>query len=243
VAVVEASRFFEPVNGNVLNDPRVKLFVEDGRTYLKYSEKKYDVIISEPSNPWVAGVANLFTSEYYATVKKRLSPSGVFCQWIQFYELSNDTLNAMLNTMADHFKNISLFFYNGDLICVASDQPLVMQDGRRVPERLSRDDVKKTMEKIQINNGFDLFVGYLASFPEDAAIYASHQRNTDDNLWLEFRAPLEMYRNVVPQIQALPPDVIFDRCCRWFFPGTPRDNVALGLAESIGKLRPGRYSA
>lgn len=236
-AVLEASPFFESVNDNVLADPRVHVHVEDGRTFLKYRKDIYDVIISEPSNPWIAGIGSLFTTEFYGDVKRRLSPDGVFCQWIQDYEVSDETRNAMLNTLADVFPSIHLFHQKGDLIVVASNGPVRVAP----PELAKRHDlpgVKKTLGRLNIKTPFEFFIGYLASFPEDRPLYASPYRNTDDNLWLEFRAPLEMYRGASATLSPLPPALVFERFRALLFDGMPADGLALGLAEALYQLRP-----
>src|SRR5207245_1024565 len=87
-AVVEASHFFDHVNHAPTRDPRVRLHIGDGRNFLFQSPDRFDVIISEPSNPWITGVSNLFTAEYWHMAHGRLAPGGVFCQWAQLYEMS-----------------------------------------------------------------------------------------------------------------------------------------------------------
>src|SRR5437660_6014723 len=80
-AAVAASRYFEHVNNRPLADPRLRLIIDDARTYLSVSPKRYDLIVSEPSHPWVPGVANLFTREFFALGRERLNDEGVFLQW------------------------------------------------------------------------------------------------------------------------------------------------------------------
>ncbi len=236
-AILETAPYFASANNNVLNDARVHVRIEDGRTFLKYRPERYDVIISEPSNPWVVGVASLFTREFYRSVKERLNDGGVFCQWIQDYELSAETRNGMLNTLADEFPYIHLFDQRGDLIAVASAQPLFF-DSALIKKRLDETAIKASLKKINVANAFDLFLGYLASFPADRTLYPAAARNTDDNHWLEFRAPLEMYGGIAPGAHPLGMDVLFERIQTLMFPSLSLPQVAHGLAVSIGKLRP-----
>lgn len=240
-AVMEAGRYFEYINNNVLTDPRVKVFLEDGRTFLKYQANKFDVIISEPSNPWVAGVSSLFTSEYYQIVRSRLSPEGVYCQWIQLYELSNETMNGMLNTLAQNFANVILLVNQGDLICLASQVPLKVKDAQQLARILRRPDVKKTLEDINITSEYDLFLGYCGSLPEDNAYFASDVTNNDNNMWLEFRAPVEMYKNVTLHFSPPPQNILFPRMCDIFYPQQPKNTVAIGLGGGIERTRTYAY--
>ena len=97
-AVVKGSQFFDQENLRPLADPRLKLIVNDARNHLLVTEKKYDIIISEPSNPWIPGAASLFTKEFFETSQKRLAPEGVFCQWIQLYQLQEEHFKTILQT-------------------------------------------------------------------------------------------------------------------------------------------------
>ena len=86
--VVEASAHFERENRRVLQNPALRLLVGDGRSHLRLSGRQYDVIVSEPSNPWMAGVAALFTREFFEAARARLRSGGVFCQWAHTYEIA-----------------------------------------------------------------------------------------------------------------------------------------------------------
>jgi spermidine synthase len=87
-AVVEASGFFQHVNLDPLRNPRVRLFEDDARHILVASDERWDVVLNEPSHPWVAGVANLFTRDYYELVARRLEPDGILGTWIQSYQIA-----------------------------------------------------------------------------------------------------------------------------------------------------------
>ena len=86
---MEASRFFTAENHDALSDPRTNLIVGDGRSHLLLTRRQYDVIISEPSNPWIAGVAALFTREFFEGARARLAPGGILCQWANAYNISD----------------------------------------------------------------------------------------------------------------------------------------------------------
>jgi len=77
--------------------------VNDARNHLLVTERNYDVIISEPSNPWIPGAANLFTREFFELSKRKLQPDGLFCQWIQLYELQESHFQSILQTFRSVF--------------------------------------------------------------------------------------------------------------------------------------------
>ena len=86
-AVINAAPFLISLNRNVLSDPRVHVIFDDARNFLLTTRERYDLIISEPSNPWIAGVATLFTDEFYAGARRALAPGGKLVQWLQSYSL------------------------------------------------------------------------------------------------------------------------------------------------------------
>ena len=126
-AVLDAAPFFDSVNHQSYRDPRVRLIVNDGRNHLLVEKQKYDVIISEASNPWMAGeLANLFTVEFFDLVKKRLNADGIFCQWVQAYKLSPDDFKMVVASVRNVFPHVTLWrCSNGDFLVVAGLQRLV----------------------------------------------------------------------------------------------------------------------
>ena len=116
-AVVAASHQFDEYNYKPLDDPRLHLEVNDGRNFLTVSSEKYDVIVSEPSNPWITGVSNLFTEEYFRLGAKHLNPDGLFCQWLQIYEMPVDDVKVLVRTYHKVFPYVYLFrTAEGDLV-------------------------------------------------------------------------------------------------------------------------------
>ena len=99
--IIEASRFFEEHNHEPLEDPRVRLHLNDARNHLLLTEDgTYDMIGSEPSNPWLSGVSNLFTLEFFQLGKRKMRPGGVWAQWIQTYGMRPDDLRSLLGTIS-----------------------------------------------------------------------------------------------------------------------------------------------
>src|SRR6185295_17034609 len=114
--VVTASEFFSKENGGVLRQPGVNLIVGDGRSHLAFTTRRYDVIVSEPSNPWMAGIAALFTREFFETARLRLAPDGVICQWAHTYDISSSDLTSIVHTFTSVFPESTMWLVgDGDL--------------------------------------------------------------------------------------------------------------------------------
>jgi spermidine synthase len=101
--VVEASGFFTPWNNRVLEDPRTRLIVQDGRAHLELANRKYDLVTSEPSNPWMSGIAALYTRDFFELVAARLKPGGMFVQWIPAYQMDWEAFSMIGRTFASAF--------------------------------------------------------------------------------------------------------------------------------------------
>jgi hypothetical protein len=127
-------------------DARSFLYFEDAKSYFARHGNRYDVILSEPSNPWVNGVASLFTTEYYRDTKRYLAPGGLFVQWIQHYEFNDRLLGSVLAAMAENFADFEVYECSiGDLLIVAvaegkvppigempKDEPIFLEQLKRV---------------------------------------------------------------------------------------------------------------
>jgi len=101
--VLRAAENFAAINHDVLNHPRVHVSIGDAREKLLVSRQQYDLIFSEPSNPYRAGVASLFAREYYEAVEKRLNPGGLFLQWVQAYEVDSSLVRTVYATLRSVF--------------------------------------------------------------------------------------------------------------------------------------------
>ena len=111
--MVEAARKgFGPRIGDVFEDPRSHIVYEDAKTFFASTREPYDLIISEPSNPWVSGVATLFSDEFYDRISRYLSADGYFVQWMQVYETNVDVVASVMKALAPHFGAYAL--YNTD---------------------------------------------------------------------------------------------------------------------------------
>jgi len=197
-SVIEAAPFFETAAMRPLSDPRSKLVIEDAGTYLRSTREDFDVIISEPSNPWIAGVGNLFTKEFYEEARRRLRPGGVFCQWIQTYSVSPATLSTVFRTVSTTFPKGQLFYVesSGDLIILAVPDRELSLDRAAMTAAFSRPAVAQDFARIGVRSVQDVLGAYRGRLDRIALSAGPGPVNTDDNSWLEHRAPLDL---ITPQ--------------------------------------------
>jgi spermidine synthase len=122
-AMLAGSRIFYPVNRRVFDDPRSRIVTGDARAFFAASRGRYDLILSEPSNPWVSGASGLFTTEFYRRVRGALAPGGVFGQWLHTYELSDPLVLGVLAALHENFADYRIFLISGgDLLVVAAPE-------------------------------------------------------------------------------------------------------------------------
>jgi spermidine synthase len=193
-------RHFQHVNRNALHDPRVTAFVEDGRNFVAFNTARaYDVIVSEPSNPWMTGVANLFTDEFFTALRRRLRPDGVLAQWFHYYNMSLEDVRSLVATLHRHFPYIYGFAFHhrdeitGDLLLLAAGVPLdfapvlaaFQKDG---PVAADLRDTGFTGPEVVVQ-GFVLGPEVLERFIAGAPI------NSDDRPRIELDAPRALYRD------------------------------------------------
>ncbi len=118
--MIEGARMFQPRNGRAYSDPRSHFHIEDAKTFFASGGVRYDVITSEPSNPWVSGVSTLFSEEFYHQVKRYLKDDGLFVQWIQTYEIDLGLLSTIFNALDKQFGDYAVYGVNSDLVIVAT---------------------------------------------------------------------------------------------------------------------------
>ncbi len=195
-ATIPASRYFEHVNNLPLKDPRLNLMIDDARTYLRVTRKRYDIIISEPSHPWVPGVANLFTREFFEITRGRLNDDGVFVQWVQIYQLSTETLRSVLATYLEVYPHVLVFRVGGvgkgkDLLLLGSNKPLSMD---KVGERITDPRMSVEMARVNLKSEADVTSWFVCDETKLLPAVAGAKINTDDNMYIETTVPREAFR-------------------------------------------------
>ena len=188
-AVVDAAPLLAQLNRSALHDPRVHVTFDDARNFLFTTRLKYDLVISEPSNPWIAGVATLFTREFYAAVRGRLAPGGVLVQWMQAYSLYPADLRMLFATFLSEFHGATLWHGDApDLILMAPSSPSgeILERAQAlygVP-RLHDD-----FEQLGMEEAAGLFGFYMLDDTGLRKYSSAAQINTDDRTLLEYHAP------------------------------------------------------
>ncbi len=195
-AVAEASRFFDEVNHRPADDPRFRLVVGDGRNYLLISPEPYDVIISEPSNPWMAGVSGLFTREFFELARGRLAPGGLFCQWAHIYNLSETELSTIVGSFTDAFDSTALFLLSeSDLLLLGAKDDLPFVSASELERRMEPDGVRRDLLDVGVLRSYGIRALFAASTPPLSEWAREADRHTDDRPLLEFRAARTLHQD------------------------------------------------
>jgi spermidine synthase len=144
--MIAGSRHFMPANRRVFEDTRAHFIIDDAKSYFASSGRKFDLIISEPSNPWVSGVSGLFTQEFYARVKEQLTDDGVFGQWLHLYELNDGLVNSVLAAIDTVFPAYEIFYTSdADIIVVATRSSVPVPDWSIVQYPDILDDIRRVV--------------------------------------------------------------------------------------------------
>jgi spermidine synthase len=231
-AVVHAGRFFADLNGQDRHDPRSVVHFEDGRTHLAYTRALYDVIVSEPSNPWIAGINNLFTAEFYRLVRQRLASGGLFCQWLHGYDMSRETLASLLGTLGEVFPGAEVYKQNLDFLVVWK-QAGAFPTRARLEGAFADPIVRADLERVGFAAPADLLALYLG--PLEAVAARDWRPNTDDNGLVEFRAPLDLLRRGSAQAWNTPP--LASLRLQRYDPQMPLVRTLATLAEGVARRR------
>ncbi|HHO50113.1 MAG TPA: hypothetical protein ENK18_04385, partial [Deltaproteobacteria bacterium] len=194
-AIEQASRFFGAYNHDILDDPRVTLIHNDGRNHVLLSEPhSYDVIVSEPSNPWISGVSNLFTQEFLQLGKTRLKPGGVWSQWVQMYGMGADDLRTLLKTFAEVYPYVIVYatIEDADLVLIGSDEPLQPSE-LSAAHLLGWPRVAEQLSEVGIDDPLDLIALFQLDRDVMVELGEGVPLNTDDNMIIEYSAPLHLH--------------------------------------------------
>lgn len=195
-AMLEANRYWSGYNGQVLSDPRVRVHLTDGRTFIKASPRHYDLIVSEPSNPWIAGVANLYTVDFFQDCKSQLQADGVMVQWFHFYGVSPREIAMVFQSFFKAFPYGSVWMGGpGDLLLVGSQAP-VEPDLESIT-RHYQSEPRMQLRLFEIDLfGPDNVLGHrLLSRERALEFLPGVPLHTDDRPLLEFLAPIHLFED------------------------------------------------
>jgi spermidine synthase len=193
----DAAAIFAEWNHDLLEDPRTNLIMNDGRNHVLLSEPgTYDVIVSEPSNPWLTGVANLFTREFLEIGKSRLKEGGVWAQWVQLYGMDDRDVRTLLGTFTDVYPHVVMYAAaeDADLVLVGSESPL--DPGWASAEALLQHErIAEELGAVELKTPEDILSTLLMRRDRIREVAGNAVRNTDDNMRIEYRAPLHLHRD------------------------------------------------
>ncbi len=169
--MIEAAHGFKPRVEAVFSDPRSHIHIEDAKTYFSTHPRRYDLIVSQPSNPWVSGVASLFSEEFYSRVKGRLNEDGLLVQWMQLYEIGIDQVASVVNALEPHFADYAIY------APTSADILLVATTSGRLPDANSRvftvPALARELERLGIRSCADLELRRLGRKPVLQPLFAT----------------------------------------------------------------------
>ena len=201
--VVAASGWFTRWNGDVLTDPRTRLILQDARAHLQLTDRSYDVIISEPSNPWMEGLAALFTRDFFAAARDRLADGGLFAQWIHAYQMDWETFAMIGRGFAEVFPDCRLARMSpvqseGDYLLIGFKGRPGDRDAagrQRAPSRNVALSELRLLDRLIVSDA-------------PAALFGPGPLHTDRHPRLEFAAPRLMHlksTQIFERIRSAPP--------------------------------------
>ncbi len=171
-AMAEAARGFMPRNSGAFADPRGAILIDDAKSFFSARNRRYDLIISEPSNPWVSGVSSLFTREFYRRIRRHLNSGGLLVQWIQLYEMDASLVATVIGALGEEFPHYAVFAPSDhDLLIVAGEAPVPLPLRAEVFEHPG---VAKELWTVHMLTVGDLDARYLGSRATLEPLFASY---------------------------------------------------------------------
>ena len=189
--VLGVARTFAEYNHRALDNPKVRIVFNDGRNFLLTTKEKFDVITADPIHPWFSGAGYLYTAEYFRLAAEHLRPGGVVCQWLPIYELTNEDLQSVVKTFSGNFRYVMMWLTHDDAELVGSNDPIVL-DPAEMENRMAAPEVALDLKRVFMGSADDFLSYFVMGTAGAKAFGEGGVVNTDDNLYLEFSAPLSV---------------------------------------------------
>ncbi len=192
-AILKASVYFLKENRNILANPNCKIVEDDGRNYLQASQRKYNVIMGDLYNAANAGVASLYTKQYYQLCLRHLTDDGLMCQWLSLKDFPEKDLKAVIATFHSVFPHTTTWFALPDVIAVIGTKKELKIDLRLLNERQHEKGVEDELREIGLDNPFDLLSHFLMN-EKDCGDYVGNIKVISDNRpYIEFSIPKSLH--------------------------------------------------
>jgi hypothetical protein len=182
------SRWFNEYNGNVLSDPRVHLYIDDGRNYVLGTQGRYDVVQAGIIHPGLnSGNAGFYGVDFYRECKRILAPGGIVCQWLPMHSMPFEDFTTLIRSFQAEFPNTSIWFkYTSDFcILVGTAEPLRI-DLAELERRVNEEPVKAGLAGNGVMNAYDLLSAFCAAGDDVRKAVGGGPLNTDDRSSVEF---------------------------------------------------------
>jgi spermidine synthase len=236
--VISAAAYFSDFCDNVLeDDKRLNLMRADGRNHLLLTDQTYDLIISQPSNPWITGVSNLFTVEFFELCDARLAEDGVVCVWMQSYGMAPADFQMIVRTVSSVFGYVSIWGVGEQNFALIAGQRPFQTPLSTILARFHQPDVWADLYRMGLGRP-EALLGRMYSDGDALRQWAVEgPLNTDDNALLEFSAPRHIYRDpesvILGEVLAIRQSP-FERAIRV---DQPDDPVSSGVVNGVARVR------
>lgn len=185
--------YFKPENYAVLDDPRTDLIIDDGRHYLTTTSETFDLITTDPFNPWAKGAAALATREFLELCAEHLSPGGFISQWVPLYQMNEAAVRSQIGTFLEVFPEGSIWSNDVrgrgyDLVLLGQNEPLAI-DSQQLQDRLDDNALlRESLAEVNMSSPMDLLLAYAGRERDVRRWLGDYQPNLDENLRLEYLA-------------------------------------------------------
>ncbi len=186
--ITKVATIFKDYNHDIINHPDLEIIFGDGRNYLLLTDRKYDVITSDPFEPLVGGAANLYTLEHFQLASKCLTKNGIMCQYLPLYQLSEVDFKMIANTFHEVFPYTSVWYSGVDALLIGSYEKIDI-DFDTLKKKMEYGPVKKSLAEIGITSPYQFLSTFVLNIEDTPEYVKGIGLNTDNHPYIEFSAP------------------------------------------------------
>ena len=207
--MIKAHQLNPEISNNVLENPKLKIIIDDARNYMNMSSQKFNIITADPIHPRITGVGYLYTKEYYEILRNKLEKDGIVLQWMPMYRISKESFDVALKTFIEVYPNSSFWYVRGHGLLVGSLKPINL-NFKDFIKRYNQPKIRKDLQSIDIKTPEEFF-GHMLMDKKNILSYLNRKSeiiiNTDDNAYLEFHTPFEFLQKTESIVLELLPYV------------------------------------